>query len=147
NEDNKALAIDVSFSIIDLTSIMHMPISMGISPANDLFNVVTGGAAGAVAGVVLGPAGAVAGATVGAALAEGINGGFFDDATAYSDYLAVLAGMGVNDQIYWSRRLKLALTRKLENWRQWASVSNFASWTGDGVPGRVASIFYPGVPF
>lgn len=149
NKDGHALAIDVSFSIVDMSSIMHMPISMGINPAKDLFNAVVGGAVGGVAGAAVGGVvGAAAGAGIGAALKTGLDSGFFDDDTVYSDYLAVLAGMGVNDQIYTSRKLKLALTRKLMNWKSWSSISNMSSYMGDLViPGRLASLFYKGVEF
>jgi len=141
NNAGHALAIDVTLSIMDLSSIMHMPISMGISPVSQLINAAEGGFAGAIVG---GPLGAGIGATVATALGSG----WFDDSTVYSDYLAILAGMGVNDQIYASRKLKLALTRNLMEWKSWFSISHLASFSGDMlVPGRLASIFYKGVQF
>lgn len=141
NKDGHAMAVDVSFTIVDMSSVMHMPISMGLNPATELYNLVSGGVTGALMG---GPVGA----TIGAALKTGLDSGFFDDDTVYSDYLAVLSGMGVNDQIYYSRKLKLALTRKLTNWQSWASVSNLSSFMGDlAIPGRLASIAFRGVEF
>lgn len=147
--EGKPLAIDVSFSIMDLSSIMHMPITMGINPLKSFFDAATGGLAGGLAGgAIAGVGGAVVGAAAGATLKMALDSGFFDDDTIYSDYLAVLAGMSVNDQIYTLRKLKLNLTRKLTNWKSWASISNLASFTGDlPVPGRLFSIFYKGVNF
>lgn len=148
NSAGLPLAMDVSFSIMDLSSIMHMPISMGINPLESFFNTVVGGGVGAMAGSVAGPVGVAGGAVVGATLANALDSGLFDDSTVYSDYLAVLAGLGVNDQIYESRKLKLKLTHKLANWKSWASISNLASFTGElPVPGRLASLFYRGVEF
>lgn len=148
NNEGKMLAVDVSFTIVDLSSIMHMPITLGIDPVGDLIKVAGGALAGGLAGSFLGPGGTVVGAGIGGAIEASLDSGFFDDSTIYSDYLAVLAGMDVNDQIYNSRKLKLALTRKLANWRSWASVSNLASFAGElPVPGRLMSLFYPGVEF
>lgn len=148
NKDGHAMSITVSLSVIDMSSVMHMPITMGISPAAELYSAVTGGIAGGIAGAFAGPLGAAAGASIGTALSAGLSAGFFDDSTVYSDYLAILAGMGVNDQVYTSRKLKLALTKKLMNWKSWASISNFSSFMGEmAIPGRLASIFYKGIEF
>lgn len=149
NKDGHALAIDVSFSIVDMSSIMHMPITMGLNPVGDFFNMVAGSVVGGLAGgAIAGVPGAAAGAAVGAAAKTALDSGYFDDSTVYSDYLAVLAGMGVNDQIYHIRKLKLALTRKLLNWKSWASISNMTSFLGHAeIPGRLASIVYRGVEF
>lgn len=130
NADNQCLAIDVSFSIVDMSSVLHMPISEGIS----LTNV----AAGAVAG---GLAGGAAGAAAGAAVASGV----FDDDTVFSDYMAVLGGMGLADQIYSIRKLKLNLTRKLADFERWTSPAFYASFVGDTPPARLISAFYKGV--
>jgi hypothetical protein len=107
NRDGHAMGIDISFSIVDMSSVMHMPISAGFS---------------------LNPV-------------EGV----FDEDTVYSDYLAVVSGMGLADQIYSLRKLKLNLTRKMTNFDTWASKSHFASFLGDTWPGRLASIPFRGV--
>lgn len=130
NADNQCLAIDVSFSIVDMSSVLHMPISEGIS--------LTNMAAGAVAG---GLAGGAAGAAAGAAVASGV----FDDDTVFSDYMAVLGGMGLADQIYSIRKLKLNLTRKLADFDRWTSPAFYASFIGDTPPARLVSAFYKGV--
>ncbi len=140
NKDGHALAIDVNFSIVDMSSVMHMPISMGLSPMTELWDAVKRGVLGAA---VAGPAGGIIGA-----LSSSLTSGFFDDSTVYSDYLAVLAGLGVNDQIYGTRKLKLELTKKMLNWQSWASISNMASHLGDAAyPGRLMSIAYKGIDF
>lgn len=136
NNTNTPMAIDVSFTVQDMSSVMHMPINMGIKLADEMI----GAATGAIAGSVAGPLGAIGGAAIGASLASGV----FDDDTVFSDYLAVISGMGLADQIYGWRRLKLNLTRKLANWRSWTSTAHLASFMGDTFPGRLWSILYKG---
>jgi hypothetical protein len=104
--EGRALAIQVSFSVKDLSSIMHMPISEGLS---------------------LNPI-------------EGV----FDEDNAYTDYLAVLAGMNLNDQVYQGRKLKLNLARKLSNFRSMMSWEHHATVLGGTLPARIASMFFKG---
>jgi hypothetical protein len=129
NNAGHAMGIDVSFSIVDMSSILTMPIAEGFS----LLKVAAPVAAGAVGG---GP--------VGAAAALFVASGAFDDDTVYSDYMAVLSGMGLADQIYQFRKLKLNLTRTLADWNSWASVSHFANVAGDMFPARLWSALYQG---
>lgn len=124
-----AMAIDVSFSIIDLSTVLHMPIARGFS----LPKAALGAAAGAVIG---GPAGAVAGA----ALANITD--IFTDDTAFSDYMATLGSLSMQEQVYTGDRLKLALTRQMKTMKDWSSKANFANWVVDGNIGRLVSIFY-----
>lgn len=104
--EGQVLAIDVSFSVVDMSSVLHMPISEGFS-----LNPIDG---------------------------------VFDDETIFTDYMAVLSGLGLADQIYPSRKMKLNWTRKMESWDSFFSVSHFASFLGDTMPGRLFSAFYKG---
>lgn len=131
--EGHVMAIDVSFTVMDLSSIMHMPITQGIS--------FSAAAAGAVAGGLLGGAGgAIGGFALGA-----IAGGSFDEDTIFTDYMAVLGGMGLADQIYPWRKYKLNLTKQMTNFKTWASWAHFASWMGNTPPARLASMIYKGV--
>lgn len=107
NRHMQAMGIEVTFSIKDLSSIMHAPISEGFS-----FNPTKG---------------------------------IFDEDTVFSDYMGVLAGMDVDDQIYPFRKLALNLTRFATNWRSWTSTSHIASFLANGTPLRLGSVFYKGV--
>jgi hypothetical protein len=129
NSEGHAMAIDVTFSVIDMSSILHMPISQGFSLTQTL-------TAAAVGGLAAGGAGAAAGAAV----ANGI----FDEDTVFTDYMAVLSGMGLADQIYSFRKLKLNMTRSMANWNSWFSASHFASFAGDTLPGRLSSALFKG---
>ncbi len=131
--EGHALAMEVTFSVLDLSSIMHMPISEGISFAG-----------AAVAATV----GAIAGGPIGAAAAFGIEqiaSGTFDEDTYFTDYMAILGGMGLADQIYPWRKYKLNLTKRMTNFSTWASWAHWNSWLGNTPPGRLVSMIYKGV--
>ena len=159
NTQGHAMAIEVNFSVIDLSNIVHMPIVSGFSLDGMQTGISAGSvggaiAGGAVGGVVGAAGGAVVGGAVGAAggaasdavknVVQSINQ-IFDEDSLYSDYLAVLSGMSLSEQIYQLKKFKRNLTKTLADWDNWTSAANFASFAGDSVPGRLASIFYKGV--
>lgn len=100
------LQVKVSFSVIPLSTVVHMPIIQGFS---------------------LNP-----------------TDGIFDEDTNFSDYMNTLAGVTLAEQIYTGERLKLALTRKLQNMRTWYTSAHFAQFVGSWGISRLASIFYVG---
>jgi len=105
----KAMAVDVSFTIADLSSVIAMPITEGFT-----MNLVDT---------------------------------TFSDDNTFTDYMAVLAGMGLADQIYALRKLKLNLTRQMAQWNTFFSVSHFANWMGDNSfipPSKLMSAWYRG---
>lgn len=128
NQAGKALGIDVTFSVVDMSSVMHMPISEHYS----LFDMATQALASAT------------GSENARAAAAGLAGGAFDEDTVYSDYLATLAGMSLNDQVHPFRKLKLNLTRRMVAYDSWASISHMASFMGDVFPSQLISAFYRG---
>jgi hypothetical protein len=127
-QDGKALGVDVTFSIVDMSSILHMPIAENFS--------FTEGVAQAIGSAIAGEKGQVA--------AIALTGSAFTPDTLYSDYLAVLSGMALNDQIYGFRNLKLNLTRKMAQYEQWKSPAHLASFLGDTFPIRALGMFYRG---
>ena len=156
NNDAHAMAIDVSFSIVDMSSIMSMPINQGFSTAGAQFGATAGGIIGGAAGAVSGgPGGAVVGAaggaTAGAAGGAVVDAagnaiktinGIFDDDNVFTDYMAVLAGMTLQDQIYQWRKFKLNITRAMQTWGSFYSASHFAGVVGDIPPARLISALY-----
>lgn len=148
NADGHVMAIDVSFSVVDMSSIMHLPISEGFTMGT---GTKIGAITGAVAGTALAPgagtaAGIIAGTAVGASadfLTQTFNGVFADD-NAFTDYMAVIAGMGLADQIYQWRKLKLNLTKTRAQWDSYTSLSRLASFAGDTMPGRLMAAVYQG---
>jgi hypothetical protein len=81
------------------------------------------------------------GGAIGAAAANGL----FDDDNAFTDYMSVLAGMGLADQIYQWRKLKIRLTQQGAQWDSFLSPSHMANFAGDTLPARLVSAFYKGV--
>jgi len=158
NNDGNVMGVDVTFTVKDLSSIMHMPInqgfSMGAALAGAKIGGVAGGAVGLGAGGVVGAvAGATAGAAAGTAIGTGIDAignaakafqGTFDEDTVFSDYMGVLAGLGLADQIYQWRKLKLNLTKQMGNFESWTSPARWASFAGDTLPARLASAVFKG---
>lgn len=106
NNAGAAMSVDVSFSIQDLSSIMHMPLSQGWEP--------------------------------------GSGNGLFDDDTVFSDYMAILGSLTLNEQTYPVDKLRLRLTNNMSNLRTWFSSAHFAQWITDLAPMQLISAFYPG---
>jgi hypothetical protein len=166
DDQGNAMGIDVSFSVLDLSNLIYLPISQGLTDATaqtlgDL-GFAVGTAGGAVAGGVTGgvvgagvgaTTGAVVGTAVGSAagtVVDTVNNvqdtlnGLFDGDNPFADYMAVLGGMGLADQIYMFRRLKLNLTMQMAQWRSWLTPSHFASFAGDMLPARMIGMFFKG---
>ena len=138
--DMKPLGINVSFSVMDLSSIMHMPITAGF----DLSDAVElAGAAGLAAraanatsvGGVIGRAGGALGLAAGTDFAKG----FFDSDTIYSDYLATLASLSLTEQVYAMQKLRINMTRQFSSMNTWFSASHFTNWVMGSAPARLIS--------
>jgi len=126
NHANRAMGIRATFSVADMSNIIHVPITM----ANSLTSVLGGFAVGGVAKGLLNATKQFANEV-------------YDDDTAFNDYMAVIAGLGVADQVYTWRKSKLRATRALMNWENWTSPARLANITGDWVPSRLLSAFFP----
>ena len=114
NKDKKPLGIDVQVSIIDLSSIIHVPIVAGANPM-DLLSV--------------GPS---------------FTAKLFAEDTAYRDYMAVLSSMSLSSQIYQSIKFMRNLNKAVVDFNSWFSVSHMANWVGGTTPGRIWSAFVKG---
>jgi hypothetical protein len=108
SKSGSAMAIDVSFTVLDLSSIMHMPIIQGFNPLSNP------------------------------------TAGLFDDDTTFTDYMAILGSLSLNEQIYSLDRLKLSLTRSMANMNTWFSAAHTANWVGDLAPLQLISAFMAG---
>lgn len=94
--DWRALAVEVTLTIMPLDSIISMPITTGftVNPAKIMFT----------------------------------------EDTAFTDYLNVISGMGMQDQIYAYNKWKLNISRSLQNFDTFFSAAHFASFASD-LPG------------
>jgi hypothetical protein len=157
NREGHAMGIEVSISFADMSTVLAMPISQGFTSNGAATGSEIGGIAGAVVGAGGGPVTAVGGAAAGAAVGGALGsvadaasnaaatiGSMFDDDNTFTDYMAVLSGMGLTDQIYSANKFKLNLTRAMTTWKTWYSTSHFASFMGDTLPGHVVSAIFRG---
>ena len=74
-----------------------------------------------------------------------IIGSVFDEDTVFSDYMASLTGLGLQDMIYPATRIKRNFARVKKNWGKALTAEHWASWVGDLAPVRMLSMFYRGV--
>jgi hypothetical protein len=117
--NNKPLAIDVSMSIVDLSSIMSMP----VSPA---------GIKDAIVGALGAPAAAVGGAL-------GTYNPAIDEDSILSDYLAVLTGLDIYSQIYALPKAKLNMAKTLIKAKALSSPAAWAMLTNESATSGILS--------
>lgn len=67
--------------------------------------------------------------------------GLFDETNTYTDFLATLGSMGLQDQIYSIQRLKINATRMLTHWRTYKSPAKWANMAVGTMPGQMISAF------
>lgn len=127
NRWGQALGYDITFSIADLSTVMHAPIDSTFGPSG------IGGPVGAVVDSAKKVVNTVA--------------HFFDDENAFNDYLAVLASMSMADQIYLLRRLNIRLSSAALDLSSFFSMSHWSSeWANGETVQTLASIFTPDSP-
>lgn len=111
--DKQPLGIDVTFSIVDLSPLMHIPIEAALD-AGDLTN----------------PAAAV--------------NKLLTDDTNFSDYLNILSGMGLNEQIYTSDKLARVLAKTKLDVAQWVSPTQMAATFSNSIAGEAIKMIMQG---
>ncbi len=166
DDTGNPMAIDITFSVLDLSNLIYLPISQGMTSATSSLLAAIGTVGGAAAGVLNYVAGdgdqnvqasivngaqnsAETAANVGSIVDGAANivsslNGLFDGDNPFSDYMAVLGSLGMADQIYVFRRLKLNLTMQMAQWRSWRSPARYASVMGDVMPARLIKAFFAG---
>lgn len=106
NIHGQATGIDVNVSIVNLSKILHIPISTDLT-VSDLVGLT-----------------------------------MFDEDNNYTDYLAVLASLGLSEQYYASSRWRIRRARSLQNFDTTFSVNALLSWgANDTTVGSLISIF------
>jgi hypothetical protein len=117
----KPLGIDVTITIVDLSTILSMPINPGFSNVQ--------GAATLAAEALAGDTG-VAAVTM-------FSKATYGEDNKYTDYLATLASLPFEDQISTKRRWKLAMARGRAEYGSWKSPARMASGVFDSFPGDI----------
>ena len=133
NAEHDMLGCEVTFSVIDLSSVLHMPIKAGFASPNALTTMAKGGA------VAL--AEAAGGDTAAAATLAVLDAGVWDEQSLFSDYMSVLTSMPLSDTYYAGNRLNINMARSLESFKKWRSPSNMVSWAMDSAPARALAGF------
>lgn len=115
-KNNEPLGIDISFSVLDLSSIMHMPITPGNSPLDIITNLGRDTAARLIA-----------------------------EDSIFNDYMSVLSSLNMAEQVYVSDKFKRNWNKLSADWNEWFSVAHTANWAiGATTPGKILAAFARG---
>lgn len=117
----KVLGIDVNVTIVDLSTILSMPINPGVGNLQ--------GAATLAAEAVAGSAGVTA--------VTALSKGTYSEDNKYTDYLATLASIPLDTQINMTRKWQLNMARSRAQFNQWKSPSRVASGLMSGMTGEL----------
>lgn len=119
NQDGDPLGVTINWSLTNLQKIVHMPVNVDMG-AWSKFAQLVGSGVDALGNAVTGGNGRQAQA--GAALIS--DSKIYDDTTLYTDYMAVLGGLTLQELIYSGQKLKIAMTQSMVNFDQWFSASS-----------------------
>lgn len=139
-KDGKFLGVDVTISVVDLSSVLHMPINASFNATKAAVAAIGAGAGGAIASIgnALGGDYNVDNASNnGAAAASAVMPSTYDDDNTYTDYLAVLGSLPLEAQVNQFRKLRLRMTRQMADWNAWRSPAHLANWAMGGFTGDV----------
>lgn len=117
----KPLGIDVTITIVDLSTILSMPINPGFSNLQ--------GAATLAAEAL--------GGDVGVTAVTALSKATYGEDNKYTDYLATLASLPFEDQISTKRRWKLAMARGRAEYGAWKSPARISAGVFDSFPGDI----------
>lgn len=133
--DNEPLGIDVSFTVTDMSTIMHMPLKSTMSA----LDVVAGTVAGAAGDSLGGDTGREAGELIALAAQKAT----YDDDNAFTDYLAVLGSLSYQDQVYSDNKWRLSMARRYAQLQSEKTPARAASWVmGNSLAGWVKQFAY-----
>ena len=132
NNRRQMLSLTVSFEVEDLSTVMAMPISEGFNATEVVMTTAAGAA-------LLGAPGAAAAGAV-STLGEAMKG-VFDDDNIFNDYMAVLGGLGMLEQIYSWTKFKRRLAINKENMKGLSSPARWASFANETAPSKIVSAF------
>lgn len=131
------LGADVSISVLDMSSVVHMPLVAGFE-LTDAVVKSAGYAVGSIGGLVTGESGA---GENGAAIASAMLGSVYDDDNNYTDYLAMLSGMPLEAEINTKRKWAVRLAREQAKFDDMKSPNRMAMWAQSGLIGDVIKAF------
>lgn len=131
------LGCDVSITVDDMSNIVHMPLQAGYTMTEKTVQAL-GYAAGSLVGAATGSD--TAGET-GSAVAAASLGSTYDDDNAYTDYLAMLAGMPLEAEINTKRKWAVRLARQQARFDDQVSPNRMVMEAMSGITGDVIKAF------
>lgn len=123
---NKVLSIDVTVTIVDLSSIMSVPINPLVTPLE--------AAVGTAVQTVTDNAGATAKA-LGETVTAGLSKSTYSEDNKWIDYLSTITAIPLDVQINYTRKWKLHMARTQAAMDQWKSGARIANMMMDTTPG------------
>ena len=134
--DGEPLGIDVSFTVMDLSSVLHLPITSNFGVLGGLTQGAAAGA-GSLIDAAAGGMGMETNAQQGAQdIMTLLDKSTFDDDSPFSDYMAVLGSLSLSSQIYPTNKLRLRLAQNRAHYQQWTSGAHLASLMSSNSMGR-----------
>jgi len=133
--DDGPLQIDISFSIKDMSSILYMPIYPSVNPviaaAGTAIDAATNNTAGTGGGNNNNSAG------VGDRIAAAAAPNTYSEDNSFTDYMAVLGGLSLRDQVYSTQKWRLNMAKQMLGIESWRSPGRLMSVGIGTLPGRI----------
>lgn len=129
--DGDMMSLTVSFSILPMEEILAVPFSESFNPSDTFINLLGGSVAGGVGGVLAGSV---------KDIATSLTKGIFDDDNPWMDYMATLAGLGINEQHYLLSKLKRRLAFNKVQYSSKFSSAKFAATVSNWLPVQALAI-------
>jgi hypothetical protein len=128
------LQIDITFSVKDMSSILYMPIYPSVNP------VAAAGAA--IVNQATSTPGNNSnsnnnGASAADAAAALLSPNTYSEDNSFTDYMAVLGGLSLRDQVYSSQKWRLNMAKQMLGSESWRSPGRLASIGIGTLPGRI----------
>lgn len=120
SQDDEPLGIDISFSVVDMSTVLHMPIKAHFSLWKNLATAAADGANSETAQAFL----------------TMTDKDMYDDDNSFTDYLAVLGSLNFNDQVFPTRQWRLRRLNRQISMESWRSPAHMANWFFGTLPGR-----------
>lgn len=140
NADGDPLGVTINWTLTDLSKIVHMPVNTDMSAWSKFGQFVGRAIDGGIQGVTGGNSRYF---QAGAAMIT--DSSIYDDTNKYTDYMAVLGGLTLQEQIYVGQRLKINTLRSMTNFDTWISASHHINRIGsDTFFGRAFSLLARG---
>lgn len=140
NAEGDPLGVTINWTLTDLSKVVHMPVNTDMS-AWSKFAQFTGRAIDSgIQGISGGNS-----RYFQAGAAAITDSRIYDDTNKYTDYMAVLGGLSLQEQIYTGQRLKINMLTSMTNFDTWISASHHINRLGsDTFFGRAFSLLARG---